>query len=459
MRKRLSNTFLGYFWITFALTVFSTLLAFVLLSVASRWIAGELAKNRYSARSVIQADYRKIDASEIVANGGGVQIIDKNYTVIYSVGIDTIHKNQLTVEEFTELLTESKNKPYHYDIEYEPTGEFWLIVTFPTSIRFDFALVYNKEASRSDFYRSLSVLIGVGLFYLVLLSVISYIYARLTSSQITVPLKKLTQGTLSLREGDYSARVDLHLKNEFKDLQDTFNEMAARIEEEITLRKLAEENRRRLILDISHDLKNPLTSIGGYAEVLKDKYDIPELQAIYQNSRRASFMLNELFELSQIDSPDFTLKKVKTELCETMRLIIGEIIPQLESAEFAYEFDIPDSDIFVLLNQGQFKRVIHNLIDNAIRYNPKGTLISINLSINEENAEIRVADNGVGIPLNLTKELFTPFVHRNTAEDSNRFGSGLGLSIAKKIVQAHGGDLVLEPTERGTSFLITVPQI
>ena len=262
-----------------------------------------------------------------------------------------------------------------------------------------------------------------------------------------------------MREGDYSARVDLHLKNEFKDLQDTFNEMAARIEEEITLRKLAEENRRRLILDISHDLKNPLTSIGGYAEVLKDKYDIPELQAIYQNSRRASFMLNELFELSQIDSPDFTLKKVKTELCETMRLIIGEIIPQLESAEFAYEFDIPDSDIFVLLNPGQFKRVIHNLIDNAIRYNPKGTLISINLSINEENAEIRVADNGVGIPLNLTKELFTPFVHRNTAEDSNRFGSGLGLSIAKKIVQAHGGDLVLEPTERGTSFLITVPQI
>ena len=77
---------------------------------------------------------------------------------------------------------------------------------------------------------------------------------------------------------------------------------------------------------------------------MKDKYDIPELQAIYQNSRRASFMLNELFELSQIDSPDFTLK-VKTELCETMRLIIGEIIPQLESAEFAYEFDIPDSDI------------------------------------------------------------------------------------------------------------------
>ena len=459
MRKRLSNTFLGYFWITFALTIISMVLAFVLLSVASNWIAGSLAKNRYSARSVIQADYHDIDASEIVANGGGVQIIDKNYTVVYSVGIDTIRKSQLSVQEFTALLTGIKNKPYHYDIEYEPTGEFWLIITFPTSLRFDFALVYNEEAHRSEYNRSLSVLLGVGVFYLLLLAFISYFYARLISSQITVPLKKLIQGTTLLREGDYSARVDLQLKNEFKELQDTFNDMASRIEEEITLRKQSEENRRRLILDISHDLKNPLASIGGYAEVLKEKFDMPELHAIYQNSRRASFMLRELFELSQIESPDFALKMQKTELCETLRIIIGEIIPQLESAEFSYEFDIPDAEVYVMLNEGQFKRIINNLIDNAIRYNPKGTLFSLKLFFEEEKVKIKISDNGVGIPVNLVHDLFKPFVHRNAAEGNSNSGSGLGLSIAKKIAQAHGGDLILESTTSGTSFLITIPKI
>ncbi len=123
------------------LTILATVLAFVLISVASGLISGSLAKNRYSAGAIIKEDYRQIDASAVVENGGGVQIVDKDYNVVYSSGVDTIGKDKLSVREFTDFLTESKSKPYHYDILYQPKGEFWLIVTFPISIRLDFELV------------------------------------------------------------------------------------------------------------------------------------------------------------------------------------------------------------------------------------------------------------------------------------------------------------------------------
>ncbi|GAE87883.1 two-component sensor histidine kinase [Acetivibrio straminisolvens JCM 21531] len=168
--------------------------------------------------------------------------MDKEYRVVYSRGLDTIGKDKLTIEEFTAFLTESKSKPYHYDILYHPKGEFWLIVTFPTSIRLDFSLIYNKEAAAGDFMRSGLVIAFVVLIYLLILALFTFIYSRITAASITVPLKKLCDGTRLLREGDYSVRVDLRLKNEFAELQDTFNDMAARIEHEISLRKKSEED-------------------------------------------------------------------------------------------------------------------------------------------------------------------------------------------------------------------------
>ena len=377
--KRLSNQFLRNFLVIFLLTILDTVLAFMLLSFASNLISGSLAKNRYPASAIIKDDYRQIDASVVVQNGGGVQVVDKEYRVVYSSGLDTIGKDKLTAGEFTTFLTESKSKPYNYDILYHPESEFWLIVTFPTSIRLDFSLVHNKEAAAGDFMRAGRAIAFAALSYLLILAVSAFIYSRITAASITVPLRKLCDGTRLLREGDYSARVDLRLKNEFAELQDTFNDMAARIEYEVSMRKKSEEDRRRLILDISHDLKNPMSSIQGYAELLLKKADLTgqerdeHLEVILNNSKRANRLLTELFELSQMDSPEFSLRPVKTDICEYIRQICGELVPQLEREGFKYEFDIPEESIFVMLDTDRFSRIIQNLANNAMRYNPGDT--------------------------------------------------------------------------------------
>ncbi|HOK81644.1 MAG TPA: HAMP domain-containing sensor histidine kinase [Clostridia bacterium] len=460
MKSKISNQFLGNFLIIFLLTILATALAFVLMSAAGSLIAGSLAKNRYTAESIIKEDYRQIDASEVVANGGGVQAVDKEYRVVLSEGLDTIGKDSLTAQEFTDFLAESKTKTYHYDILYQPEGEFWLIVTFPTSIRLDFKLIHNKNAPSEDLSRS-GLAFGLVLaIYLVIIAAISYAYSRISALRITVPLKKLAAGTRLLREGDYSARVELNLKNEFAELQDTFNGMAERIEKEISLRKKAEEGRKRLILDISHDLKNPLSSIQGYAEILSQKAESPEAKAIHQNSIRANRLLNELFELSQLDSPDYKLRLSKTDICEALRRACGELIAQLEASEFSYEFDIPEEEIFVMLDADRFRRIIQNLADNAVRYNPKGTKIFVSLEVRGGAATIRFADDGVGIPESLAEDIFNPFVRGGEARSPKSGGSGLGLSIAQKIAKAHGGDLILcKNRAKGSVFELTIPTI
>ena len=450
----------------FLITILDTVLAFVLLSFASGLISDSLAKNQYPASAIIKEDYKQIDASAVVQNGGGVQIIDKEYRVVYSLGLDTIGKDKLTTEEFTAFLTESKSKPYHYDILYHPQGEYWLVVTFPTSIRLDFSLVHNKEASANDFMQAGLTLAFVMLIYLLILAFFAFIYSRITASSITKPLKKLCDGTKLLREGDYSVRVDLRLKNEFAELQSTFNDMAAKIEHEISMRKKSEEDRRRLILDISHDLKNPMFSIQGYAELLIKKAGTLSqewkeyLEVILNNSKRANQLLTELFELSQIDSPEFSLKLVRTDICEYIRQVCGELVPQLEREGFKYEFDILEESVYVLLDTHQFSRIIHNLANNAMRYNSQGTLVTISLTVQNNQVVIDFNDDGIGIPAHLVDDIFKPFVRVDNSRNSKTGGSGLGLSIAKKIAEVHGGDLTLcSGKNKGSTFRITIPTI
>lgn len=127
----------------------------------------------------------------------------------------------MTAAEFADFMMRSKsrNNPFHHDILYNPQGEFWLIVTFPASIRIDFDFIINTNAATGDFGKAALIFGLVIVVYLLLLAVLTVIYSKITASKITVPLKKLTDGTRLLREGDYSARVDLRLKNEFAELE------------------------------------------------------------------------------------------------------------------------------------------------------------------------------------------------------------------------------------------------
>jgi signal transduction histidine kinase len=279
-------------------------------------------------------------------------------------------------------------------------------------------------------------------------------------------LRKLINGTQRLRDGDYSARIALDLTNEFTQLQDTFNSMAEQIEKEIALRRQSEETRKKLILDISHDLKNPLASILGYAELCRTSKELTSqeqdayLKIIYENSLRTNSLITGLFDLAKIESPEFILHKTRVDVCEYLREEMGKFIAAFDVAGFGYGFDIPEEEIFALLDTEQMDRVFQNLAENAVRYNPKGTKISVGLKKQDKDIVIFFQDNGAGIPEEAAKDVFKPFVRADKARNSQTGGTGLGLAIVSIIVLAHGGTIDLKTDSGlGCAFSIRIPWI
>lgn len=467
MRLNIKNQFLINYIVMFFISTMIAIFAFILMDFASDVVAKTLLKNQYTAETLMQEDYRSIDTERVVSLGGGVQVVNSSYEIVLSEGVNSFKSNRLTASEFTDFLTSTNSKgvPYSYSVEYNENNGFWLIVTFPTSIRIDFSVVRNKEIPSQDMKNVATVIIATVLFYLILLTLSTIIYSKITSLSIVNPLKKLYSSVKSLREGDYSARVDLGLQNEFGEFEEIFNEMAQRIESEISLRKEAEKHRKQLILDISHDLKNPLASIMGYSELCTGKADLDKeelnkyLRVIYENSRRANNLITDLFQLSKLESSEFRLRKENVELCEYIREVMGEYIPMLEDAGFSYNFDIPEEEISVLLDKNSMNRVFQNLITNAIQYNPKGT--KIYLHVLQENSKIMIIfkDNGIGIPREISKNIFQPFLRVDTSRNSETGGTGLGLAIAEKIILAHEGEIeLITDIDQGCHFIIKLPK-
>jgi len=467
MQSKIQTSFLVNYGLMFIISVMIGLMGIATLSFASDVFAKNLVKNTITAQSLMQDDYDSIDAAPVLENGGGIQVVNSNYEIVYSQGINPFSASSLSAGEFTEFLTYSNaiGRQFNHDVAYNSQEQFWLVVTFPTSLRIDFAIAHNKDYVSVDTQGVVGLIVSVVLFFFLLLALCTVIYSKLTSLTVVKPLKKLCSSARRLKDGDYSSRVSLNLNNEFGELESIFNEMAAKIELEMALRKQAEERRKQLVLDISHDLKNPLASIMGYAELCASNPSLSEtqreayLKTIYTNSRRANSLITDLFELSKLDSPEYKLNKSKLDICEFVREEAAALIPSLDRAGFRYDFAIPQGEILVEADRVQLSRVLQNLAANTIQANSPGTVVTITLTEGETDVTICFGDDGIGIPGEMVPGIFDPFVRVDQSRNSSTGGTGLGLAIVERIVRAHGGTVSLDAHEGGgCTFTINLPK-
>ena len=237
------------------------------------------------------------------------------------------------------------------------------------------------------------------------------------------------------------------------------------MEKERLLREQMEQDRKRMLLDISHDLRNPLATVMGYAETLctDDSLDSQKryryVEVIWKNSIRANARLDDLFTYSKLDHPDFQLCLKQNDICEFMREQISLFFADFETSGMITDFSIPEVEILLPFDNVLLARVFSNLFTNSIRYNKAGT--EINLSLTEEKGcvQITLSDNGVGIEEVVAETIFKPFTRSDTARNSETGGSGLGLAIAKKIIDAHGGSIALSTApNQGCTFTICLNQ-
>ncbi len=224
-----------------------------------------------------------------------------------------------------------------------------------------------------------------------------------------------------------------------------------RIREEDRKRQEKLDRERNLMLsDIAHDIRNPMTTISGYAQALDEGIvRDPVKQAEYfhtirKKSDRVEELLSLLFDYAKLNSTGYSLNKEQLDLCEFLRQIAAQLYLDVEDADMELIPEIPNTKHLAYIDRTQFTRVITNLVTNSIRYNPKGTKILIRLTIDPndwEDDRIIICDTGNEISRATEERLFEPFSRGDTSRPTDG-GSGLGLSIVKSIVELHGAKIV-----------------
>ena len=301
-------------------------------------------------------------------------------------------------------------------------------------------------------YEPLRWVIPVGI-VLLMFGFSSLVWGGRGLRQMSAPLGDLLEAAGRIAEGDYSRRVAERGPSELRALARAFNGMAARLQ-------LTEEQRRDLMADITHELRTPLTVIQGNLEGFLDGVYSPDetrLKSLLEETQVLARLVEDLRTLALAESGALQLKKEPTDLA----LLIGETVSafrtQADAAGVKIDNQAGSEGLVLNLDPERIRQVLSNLIANALRYTPRDGAIHVRYTITRSDdgkyAEVTVEDTGVGIAPDVLPHIFNRFYK---SRDSS--GTGLGLPIARHLVEAHGGTITAESQPgRGTTMRIRLP--
>lgn len=232
---------------------------------------------------------------------------------------------------------------------------------------------------------------------------------------------------------------------------------------DITEHEKIDRDRREFVANVSHELRTPLTTMRSYLEALadgawRDEEIAPRFIEVTQNeTERMIRLVNDLLQLSKLDSKDYKLKKTRVHFIPYFHKVINRFeLTKKENVSFVRDF--PDEKIIVYMDEDKITQVLDNIISNALKYSPQGGTITFRVEKIEDYIQVSVKDEGVGIPKSDLSKIFERFYRVDKARSRKLGGTGLGLAIAKEVVVAHGGRIWAESQERkGTTIYFTLP--
>ena len=271
---------------------------------------------------------------------------------------------------------------------------------------------------------------------------------------IVKPLTRLTNAIKELSNGNYNVRVDNVGQDEISKLNQGFNQMARQLAKQ-------DETRQKFISDISHEFQTPLTSIQGFANILKEE-DLPKEQRvkyaniILYNSKRLSSLAKNMLQLTLLDREEIELELTNYSLVEQMNRVISTQENQAKEKNIEIVFEMPKKEIFIEGDEQRLEQVWTNIISNAIKYTNEGGLITITMKKNSKDIEVSIEDTGIGMSKEVVSHIFERFYREDKAR--NVEGNGLGLAIVKSIVDLHHGKIdIFSQVDVGTNFIVRLP--
>lgn len=398
------------------------------------------------------ADYKNININQLKKVDGYIEIVDSKGMVVHRDGVlgDTL-KNSYTYDELLYIASLNSDSKYTVFLKTftDNRGErLTVIIRVPNSkVNLSINLLGVPYSAGKPFYKQYIMVFGA-VFIVFAINVI--IYSIYTAKKIKEPLNEIDTALMKVIDGDFTAKLHLDGEEEFQVIRNTINYLTFKLNKSQEENKKLQESKNRMLLDLSHDVKTPMTTIRGFSSALCEGMieDEEKKQVYYETinkkAERVSELIDDLFEFVRMDTVQSTLKLQSVELNELLREVVLEYYDEILEKGFSLNVDILENSIFLRLDVKLIKRALINLIENAIKYNEEGARIGISLKEDETYIEIFISDNGVGIPNSIRETLFEAFVRGDESRKTDG-GSGLGLSIAKKVIENHGGEIDLLP--------------
>jgi signal transduction histidine kinase len=283
---------------------------------------------------------------------------------------------------------------------------------------------------------------------------IALLMARWLARGMTRPLRDMAGAARRMESGDYTARVQVRSRDEVGQLAQAFNRMSEELEN-------LEQSRRDLVANVSHELKTPIAAIRAHLENLLDGVAAPDpraLEVMLAQTERLGRLVEQLMDLSRLESGEVPLKRERLQIALLIPRVISEIAVARPASEVHVvgdvDLDVPAADA----DPERVHQVLFNLVDNAVRFTPPGGEVRVSARRREDRVEVRVADTGVGIAPEHLPRLFERFYRVDASRSREDGGTGIGLAIARSVVEAHGGRIRAESElGRGSAFVFDLP--
>jgi signal transduction histidine kinase len=276
----------------------------------------------------------------------------------------------------------------------------------------------------------------------------------LFSRRILTPVEALTAATRRMAKGDLSQRVRVQSKDEIGELARAFNSMAE------GLARL-EQLRRHMVSDVAHELRAPLSGIRGYLEALREGVTAPTapvITVVYEETMRLSRLVDDLQELTAADAGELKLARRPIVLAQVIKRVLNTCDPQMSAKGLATHVNIAPNVPMMEVDPERVEQILRNLLTNAITHTPPGGTVTVTVRTVGAEAEIRVEDTGVGVPPEDLPFIFERFYRADRSRTRSTGGTGLGLTIVKQLVEAHGGRVsAVSGLGKGTCIGFTLP--
>ena len=306
-----------------------------------------------------------------------------------------------------------------------------------------------EEAFRSASAVSLSFALLASLF--AALAISAYVTRRIAG-----PVVRLADAAVAVADGRYSVRVEAPgLGAEFATLTESFNSMAARLE-------TVETTRRRLLADLAHEMRTPVSTIDAYLEGLEDgvvTVDADTVTMLRTQTTRLSRLAEDITAVSRAEEHQLDLHKQQVQAAALVAAAVDTFNDRYDERGVALSTDVAPGLPMLHVDPERIGQVLANLLDNALRHTPNGGTVTVTARATPGAVVLAVTDTGTGIPAEHLPHVFERFYRVDRARDRAHGGSGIGLAIAKAIVEAHGGTVVATSggAGLGTTVTVTVP--